>query len=112
MKFKKLRQTEDKRNQIFQEFEEALKKFRLKYSDVDFDLNYADTDHIIVLTENILEYTEEMHVDLCRTFDVKLTYVNKLNQQSSTGHYLTIEYIYQPITDNKPLMKWSDIKWM
>lgn len=112
MKFEELTLIEDKRNNTFIEFEKELTKFKEYYHDADFDLNYADTDHLIITTENILEYTEKMHIKLCRYFNVKLTYVNRLNQQSARGHYLTIEYIYQPVDAQEQEIPWRSIKWL
>lgn len=112
MKFEELTLIEEKRTKVFRQFEKDLKKFKENYEDVNFDLNYADRDHLIVLTENILEYTREMHNNVCRYFNVKLTYVNRLNQQSARGHYLTIEYIYQPADAPEKQLQWEDIKWL
>lgn len=110
MKFEELRQIEELRNEIFKKFEKELNDFRSTYNLNEFELNYADTDHLIVTTENILDYSEKIHNTLCDYFKVKLTHVNRLNQQSARGEYLTIEYIYQPVDVPEQAINWEDIR--
>lgn len=111
MKFKELTEIETLRTNTYIDFEKALQDFRDKYSkDYDFDLNYSDTEHLIVLTENILEYNKEIHQDLSWTFNVKLIAVNKLQQTTSNGEYLTIEYIYEDNDSVNTKIKWEDIR--
>ena len=112
MRFKELTLIEEERNDTFTKFEMELEKFRLAYNTIAFEVDYSDRDHLLVTTENILEYTREMHNNVCRYFNVKLTYVNRLNQQSARGHYLTIEYIYQPADAPEKQLQWEDIKWL
>lgn len=112
MRFKELTLIEEERNDTFTKFEMELEKFRLAYNTIAFEVDYIDRDHLLVTTENILEYPEEVHNKLCEHFDVKLTYVNKLNQQSSRGHYLTVEYVYQPTDCDEEELEWRNIQWL
>lgn len=111
MKFEELTLIDDKRNNTFIEFEKELTKFKEYYHDADFDLQYADSKHLIVITDCITGYTKDIHDILCKVFKVKLTYVNQLNQQSAMGDYLSIEYIYQDVDDKEEEIKWEAIKW-
>lgn len=110
MKFQELIKADNLRNKTYVDFENKLTKFRLKYKDkYDFNLDYSDNEHLIVLVENIMEYNKEIHEDLSKTFNVKLVYVNHLKQQSVKGHYLTVEYIYKDSDSVEHGLNWNDI---
>lgn len=112
MKFKELLETDNQRNQAYVDFEKELTGFRNQYNNYDFDLNYSDNEHLIILVENVGGYNQEIHVQLCRTFNVKLVYVNRLTQQTARGYYLTIEYIYKDSCSEEQELKWEDIRWV
>ncbi len=110
MKFKELLETDNQRNQAYVDFEKELTGFRNQYNNYDFDLNYSDNEHLIVLVENVLEYNRGIHEQLCRIFDVKLVYLNHLTQQSSKETYSTWEYIYMTKDSLEQELKWEDIR--
>ena len=112
MIFKQLTEISNERNRKYELFEKLLKDFQSNFQDqADFDLQYADSTHLIVITDCITGYTKDIHDILCKVFKVKLTYVNQLNQQSAMGDYLSIEYIYQDVDDKEEEIKWEAIKW-
>jgi len=110
MKFKELDNIETQRNRTFQKFHDELEEFKLQYPEAEFDLQYADREHLMVITESVADYNKEIHESLCSYFNVKLTYVNRLNQQSARGHYLTIEYIYQNMDAAEEQIPWESIR--
>lgn len=110
MKFKQLMEIDTLRSNTYIDFEKRLNQYREKYPDKEYDLDYSDNEHLIIQTENILEYTRNMHEDLCNTFDVKLILVNRLQQQSGKGEYLTIEYIYEDQDSLNAELKWENIR--
>ncbi|MBQ2652520.1 MAG: hypothetical protein IJF83_03105 [Methanobrevibacter sp.] len=110
MKFKELLKHDNTRNEAYVEFEKELTRFRDQYDTYDFDLNYSDNEHLIVLVESILEYDKRIHERLCECFDVKLVYLNHLTQQSSNETYSTWEYIYMTNDSLETELKWEDIR--
>ena len=110
MKFKELLKHDNTRNEAYVDFEKELTQFRNKFHDYDFDLNYSDCEHLIVLVENVREYNLGIHERLCKQFDVKLVYLNHLTQQSSKETYSTLEYIYMTKDSLEQELKWEDIR--
>lgn len=111
MNFNELMKADNNRNKTYMDFEKSLNQFRLKYNpQCEFDLNYSDNEHLIILTENLTEYTRDMHKDLCQSFNVKLIAVNRLKQQLANKTYLTIEYIYEDRDSLKDELKWESIR--
>lgn len=110
MKFIDLTKIDNKRNKTYEKFEEQLNEFRLDYrGDYEFELNYADKDHLIVSMDSHEEYNEEIHDKLCELFDVRLQYVNKILQQNPNTNYTTIEYIYSPVHHYTEYLEYKDV---
>jgi len=110
MKFKELLETDNQRNQAYVDFEKELTGFRNQYNNYDFDLNYSDNEHLIILVENVGEYNQGVHESLCKQFDVKLVYLNHLTQQSNKETYSTWEYIYMTKDSLEQELKLEDIR--
>lgn len=112
MKFIGLKKANVNTRRIYNEFAEELNKFRLKYcqeDDYDFALTYYSTDELAIIINNPRDYCEDIHKDLCKTFDVRLQSVEKSTTQTYDGVMDKIEFIYAPVHHYIKYLEWEDI---
>lgn len=109
MKFIDLKKNDINRNDAYKKFEEELNKFKLKY-DNKFELDYYSVDELVVTIDQYDVYSEDMHNDLCETFDVRLQYVCKSIIQNHKTSQDKIEFIYSPVHHYVTYIEWEDIE--
>lgn len=99
-----------RKKEIIEELTSQINKFIEKYNDYNFNLYFPDEAHLVVSLESSTDYAENIHDDLCESFDVNLQYVTWVQQQNPNKYTKNIELIYTPRHHYTTNLKWNDIK--
>lgn len=110
MKFISISKAKNNQEETIEKFKEELNVFKLKYrKDYDFDIYFPDEYHLMVQIETSNDFSEEVHDDLCETFDVNLHYVSHYQQQNPNTIIKYIELIYTPKHHYTNNLNWEDV---
>lgn len=109
MKFISILKADNNREECIEKMNEEINKFKYKYKDYPFELYFPDAAHLIVQIRDSHAYCEEIHNDLCETFDVNLHYVTHWHQEQPNNTIKNIELIYTPVHHYTDNLEWEDI---